>query len=58
MKTSEVGPIAAELYNVVAYVYWTDDANTKKTIVYRPEHEDQTFDGGFVSIFAADKIMI
>ena len=55
MNTSEVGPIVAELYDVVMYVYWIDDGNTKKIIAYHPDHKLETFDGGFVSMFKTDR---
>lgn len=54
MDSSEVGPVFAELYMVVVYVYWTDDKDAKKTIAYRPDGKDQTFDGGFVTMFKGD----
>ena len=55
MDASEMEQIAAELYNVLVYMYLIDDANTKRTIVYHLKYNDQMFDGGFVSIFAVDK---
>ena len=36
-------------------MYWIDGANTKKTIAYRPNHVNKTFDSGFVSMFVDDK---
>ena len=54
MNTVEMGPIIAELYDVVLYVYWLNDNNAKKTIAYRPDHSQEHHDGGYVSIFKTD----
>ena len=56
MNTLEVGPIVAELYDVVFYVYWIDEGNIKKTVEFKPDRTQDAYDDGFVSIFAADKI--
>ena len=50
MNTSEVVLIATGLYDVVFYVYWIDDGNTKKTNAYRPDLSQEHHDGGFVSL--------
>ena len=55
MNSAEVGPMAAELYDILVYVYWIDDNNTKKTIAYRPNRDSEMHDGGFVSMFKADR---
>ena len=54
MNTLEVGPIIAELYNVVLYVYWLNESNTKSTVVYRPDRTQQLHDGGYMALFKTD----
>ena len=55
MDSSEVGPVVIELYNVVVFLYWIDDDNTKNASVYCLEYANKMFDCGWVSMFVDNK---
>ena len=56
MDGSVVFPIASKLYNVIIYVYFDDENETKRTVVYRPcGNNDER--GGLVMTLNCDKSM-